>query len=47
MLCDRLLLMGRLDEKHAFDRGDVAEVIGELGDEVAFARSEIDQAHGV
>jgi putative secretion ATPase (PEP-CTERM system associated) len=46
MLCDRLLLMGRLDEKHAFDRSDIAEVIGELRDEVAFAELGVNQARG-
>lgn len=30
ILCDRLLLMGRLDEKHAITGQDVAEVISEL-----------------
>jgi general secretion pathway protein A len=37
MLCDRLLLMGRLDEKHAFTGKEVAEVISELKEEFAFA----------
>jgi len=37
MLCDRLLLMGRLDEKHTFSGKDVAEVINELKQEFAFA----------
>ena len=32
-LCDRLLLMGRLDEKHAFTGEDVAEVIADLQQE--------------
>jgi putative secretion ATPase (PEP-CTERM system associated) len=34
-LCDRLLLMGRLDEKHAFTGKDVAEVIDDLQKEFA------------
>ena len=33
ILCDRLLLMGRLDEKHAFTGKEVAEVINELQQE--------------
>lgn len=37
MLCDRLLLMGRLEEKHAFTGQDVSEVISELQQEFAFA----------
>ncbi len=35
ILCDRLLLMGCLDEKHAFTGKDVADVIGELQQEFA------------
>ena len=35
LLCDRLLLMGRLDEKHAFTGKEVAEVINELQQEFA------------
>lgn len=35
ILCDRLLLMGRLDEKHAFTGKEVAEVINELQQEFA------------
>lgn len=35
ILCDRLLLMGRLDEKHAFTGKEVAEVIDELQQEFA------------
>lgn len=34
-LCDRLLLMGRLDEKHAFTGKEVAEVIADLKQEFA------------
>jgi general secretion pathway protein A len=33
-LCDRLLLFGRLEEKHAFTAKDVAEVIDDLQQEV-------------
>jgi putative secretion ATPase (PEP-CTERM system associated) len=35
VLCDRLLLMGRLDEKHAITGKEVAEVIDELNQEFA------------
>ena len=35
VLCDRLLLMGRLDEKHAFTGKEVAEVMHELQQEFA------------
>ena len=35
ILCDRLLLTGRLDEKHAFTGREVAEVISELQQEFA------------
>ena len=35
ILCDRLLLMGRLDEKHAFTAKEVAEVISEMNQEFA------------
>ena len=35
ILCDRLLLMGRLDEKHAFTGKEVAEVVHELQQEFA------------
>jgi len=37
ILCDRLLLMGCLDQKHAFTGADVAVVIGELEQEFASA----------
>ena len=37
LLCDRLMLMGSLEEKHRFDANDVAEVIAELRQEFAFA----------
>jgi len=35
VLCDRLLLMGRLDEKHAFTGKEVADVMHELQQEFA------------
>jgi general secretion pathway protein A len=35
LLCDRLLLMGRLDKKHAFTGNDVAEVNDELQEELS------------
>ena len=35
VLCDRLLLMGRLDEKHAFTGEEVGEVVNELQQEFA------------
>ena len=35
ILCDRLLLMGHLDEKHAFTGKEVAEVTNELQEEFA------------
>jgi putative secretion ATPase (PEP-CTERM system associated) len=35
VLCDRLLLLGHLDEKHALTRTDVAEVINDLQQEFA------------
>lgn len=34
-LCDRLMLLGYLSEKHHFDRAEVQEVIDDLGQEVA------------
>jgi general secretion pathway protein A len=36
-LCDRLLLLGFLSEKHAFDRAEVQEVIDDLRQEVAYS----------
>jgi len=36
-LCDRLLLLGYLSEKHSFDRAEVQEVIDDLGQEVAYS----------
>jgi general secretion pathway protein A len=46
MLCDRLLLMGRLDEKHAFTGKEVAEVISELKQEFAFADLRLNEDGG-
>lgn len=43
-LCDRLLLMGRLDEKHAFTGKDVAEVIDDLQKEFAPSTLQGDEA---
>jgi len=34
VLCDRLMLMGRLDEKHAFTEKEVTEVMQELQQEI-------------
>lgn len=39
ILCDRLLLLGRLDEKHAFTGEEVAQVIKELPQEAALITS--------
>lgn len=38
VLCDRLLLFGRLEEKHAFTANDVADVIDDLQQEVVPAK---------
>jgi general secretion pathway protein A len=35
ILCDRLMLMGRLEEKHSFSGKEVAEVVDELQQELA------------
>jgi len=35
LLCDRLLLLGRLDDKHRIEADDVAEVLEDLGHEYA------------
>jgi general secretion pathway protein A len=35
VLCDRLLLLGRLDKKHEFIGGEVAEVVAEMQQEFA------------
>jgi putative secretion ATPase (PEP-CTERM system associated) len=44
LLCDRLLLMGRLDEKHAFSGKDVAEVVADLQLEFAPEALQVDEA---
>jgi hypothetical protein len=36
-LCDRLMLLGFLAEKHHFERADVEEVIADLSQEVAYS----------
>ena len=41
LLCDRLLLMGRLDEKHALTGKEVAEVITDLEQEFPTAAQQI------
>ena len=46
ILCDRLLLMGRLDEKHAFTGKEVAEVINELQQEFGPANLRVVQEGG-
>ena len=38
-LCDRLLLLGFLGEKHAFAQAEVQEVIDDLGQEVAYSNT--------
>ena len=42
LLCDRLLLMGFMDEKHAFTGQDVGEVIAELNQEFTPASARAD-----
>ena len=46
ILCDRLLLMGRLDEKHAITVNAVAAVINELQQEFAPADLHVGQKEG-
>ena len=46
ILCDRLLLMGRLEEKHAFTGKEVADVVNELQQEFAPADSRVDRDGG-
>jgi putative secretion ATPase (PEP-CTERM system associated) len=46
LLCDRLLLMGRLDQKHAFTGKEVAQVIDELQQEFAPAELRVNQEAG-
>jgi len=47
ILCDRLLLMGRLDEKHAITVSAVTVVINELQQEFAPAELNVGQKEGV
>lgn len=44
LLCDRLLLMGRLDEKHALTGKEVAEVVADLQLEFAPEALQVDAA---
>ncbi|HEX9718213.1 MAG TPA: XrtA/PEP-CTERM system-associated ATPase [Ramlibacter sp.] len=46
ILCDRLMLLGRLDEKHAFTGREVAQVIEELPQEYAPANLGVSQKGG-
>jgi len=46
VLCDRMMLMGRLDEKHVFSGEDVATVINELQEEFAPAGQQASEAGG-
>jgi general secretion pathway protein A len=46
VLCDRLLLMGQLDEKHAFTDKEVAEIVGELSLEFAPVGLRVGQGGG-
>lgn len=46
VLCDRLLLVGRLDEKHAITGKEVAEVIDELNQEFAPADLRVNRIGG-
>jgi putative secretion ATPase (PEP-CTERM system associated) len=46
ILCDRVLLMGHLDEKHAITGKEVADVIGELQQEFAHADVRVSQEGG-
>ena len=46
ILCDRLLLMGRLDEKHAITVNEVADVVNELQQEFAPADLHVGQKEG-
>ncbi|HWQ38693.1 MAG TPA: XrtA/PEP-CTERM system-associated ATPase [Burkholderiales bacterium] len=43
VLCDRLLILGHLDEKHAFTGADVAQVISEMHQEFAPAEMRLKQ----
>ncbi len=46
VLCDRVLLMGCLDDKHAFTGKEVAGVIDDLQQEFAPAALQVNQARG-
>jgi type II secretory pathway predicted ATPase ExeA len=46
ILCDRLLLMGQLEEKHAFTGKEVAEMVDELNQEVATVDLRVRQGGG-
>jgi general secretion pathway protein A len=46
ILCDRLLLMGRLDEKHAFTSKDVVGVMNEMQHELAPGDLQVGQQAG-
>ena len=46
VLCDRLLLLGRLDRKHAFTGSEVASVVDELQQEFAPPMLQVGQAGG-
>ena len=46
VLCDRLLLLGRLDQKHIFTGKEVAEVIDELNQGFAPANLRVDREGG-
>lgn len=46
VLCDRVMLMGRLDQKHVFTGEDVATVIDELQEEFAPAGQQANEAGG-
>ena len=46
VVCDRLLLMGQLDKKHAFTGKEVAEVVDELNHEFAPAGLRVGQGGG-
>lgn len=46
-LCDRLMLLGFLAEKHHFDRADVQEVIDDLAQEVAYSTAPVKSRPGL
>jgi len=46
VLCDRVLLMGCLDDKHAFTGKEVAGVIDDLQQEFAPAALQVNQSRG-